>query len=95
MRIIRKPAVLERTGFGHSTLFARIADGLFPPQIKLGPRASGWVAGEVDAVIAAQVAGATDGEIRVLVEQLVERRAEVRRQTQLAALGLNSHGEAA
>lgn len=50
-QILRLPAVLERTGLGRSTLFAKIAANDFPRQIKLGLRASGWIAEEVDAWI--------------------------------------------
>lgn len=50
-QILRLPAVLQRTGLGRSTLFAKIAAKQFPRQIKLGPRASGWDAEEVDAWI--------------------------------------------
>jgi len=50
-QIIRLPAVLERTGLGRSTLFAKIKAEQFPRQIKLGARSSGWLADEVDAWI--------------------------------------------
>ena len=50
-QILRLPAVLERTALGRSTLFAKIAANQFPRLIKLGPRASGWIAEEVDAWI--------------------------------------------
>jgi len=48
-KILRLPAVLEATGLRRSTVFARIANGTFPKQIKLGrgARAVGWVEGEV------------------------------------------------
>lgn len=46
-KILRLPAVLEATGLKRSTVFARVASGTFPAQIKLGSRASGWVADEV------------------------------------------------
>jgi prophage regulatory protein len=50
-QILRLPTVLERTGLGRSTLFAKIAANEFPRQIKLGLRASGWIAEEIDAWI--------------------------------------------
>ena len=41
-RILRLPAVMERTGLCRSSIYEYIAAGDFPPQVKLGPRAVGW-----------------------------------------------------
>lgn len=51
-RIERLTAVLGRVGISRSTLYARIAAGLFPPPIQLGsPRIIGWLAADVTAAI--------------------------------------------
>lgn len=41
-RIIRLPAVIERTGLSRSTLYRKIQEGSFPRQIRLAVRCAGW-----------------------------------------------------
>jgi prophage regulatory protein len=41
-RILRLPAVLDRTGLSRSTLYRKIQEGTFPKQIALGVRTAGW-----------------------------------------------------
>ena len=72
--ILRKPAVLARTGFGNSTLYLRISQGLWTKPISLGPRMSGWPDDETDELIAAYVAGKSPDEIRALVKELETAR---------------------
>jgi prophage regulatory protein len=50
-KVLRKPAVLEATGFSNSTLYDRIAKGKFPKPTKLDPdgRIAIWFADEVEA----------------------------------------------
>ncbi len=55
-RILRRPAVLEKTGLKISTQRNLEARGEFPKRIKLGERASGWLESEVDDWIASRVA---------------------------------------
>lgn len=74
IEIRRLPLVLKCKGTGRSTHYQEIADGLWPPAVRLGPRAVGWVSHECDAVLAARVAGQSDGEIRALVASLVAAR---------------------
>lgn len=50
-RILRRREVQKRTGLARSTLYAAIARAEFPPPIRLGLRAVGWVEKEVDAWI--------------------------------------------
>ena len=45
--IHREPEVLKRTGWSRSTLWDRIAQGLFAPPLELGPRARGWLDSDV------------------------------------------------
>ena len=73
-RILRLPAVLDRTGKRRSPIYADIQAGLFVRPIKIGDRAAGFLEHEVDALIAARVAGATKDQIRRLVEKLHEQR---------------------
>ena len=76
MRILRLKQTLERTGNTRSPHYQSIADGLFTRAVKLGgARASGWPEHEVEAIVVARVAGASDDFIRDLVSWLHEARA--------------------
>ena len=68
--ILRLPAVKAETGYSRSTIYLRIAQGLWTKQICLGPRCVGWPANEVAALNAARIAGKADQEIRGLVLKL-------------------------
>jgi prophage regulatory protein len=59
--ILRLPKVQERTGLSRSSIYLRASEGTFPQPIKLGTRASGWIADEIDAWIAAQIAATREG----------------------------------
>lgn len=59
-RFIRIKEVRRRTGLGTTTIYRRMKDGTFPPNLSLGPQMSAWVESEVDAWITAQEA--TDRE---------------------------------
>ncbi len=54
--IIRMPEVKQKTGLSESTIYEMIADGKFPKNIKLGPRASGWIYKEVAAWVQQRIA---------------------------------------
>lgn len=51
-RIIRLRTVLESTGLSRSTVYRKIAEGTFPPQIKLGVHGAGWHESAINAWIA-------------------------------------------
>lgn len=72
--ILRLPAVKSESGYSRSTIYLRIAQGLWTKQVSLGPRCVGWPAHEVAALNAARVAGKSDGEIRALVVALESAR---------------------
>ena len=76
--ILRRRQVEAETGYSRSTIYLRIAQGLWPKPISLGPRAVGWPATEVAAVNAARIAGKSDDEIRALVANLEADRKAVR-----------------
>ena len=48
-RILRQHEVSHVTGVPKSTMYAWIARGDFPKPVKLGRRAAGWIAGDVEA----------------------------------------------
>jgi prophage regulatory protein len=68
--MLRIPAVLERRGRSRSSHYADIKAGLFVKPVLIGLRATGTPDYEVDALIAARIAGKTDEEIRALVIRL-------------------------
>jgi prophage regulatory protein len=47
-RIIRLRTVLSRTGLSRSTIYRKIAEGTFPPQIKISVNGSGWHESDID-----------------------------------------------
>jgi len=47
---------------------------LFPQGVKVGKRAVAWPAHEVDEILAAQLAGVTDDELRRLVTNIEDAR---------------------
>jgi prophage regulatory protein len=49
--VLRKPAVLAATGWSNSTLYEKIAKGLFPKPMRLDPngRTVVWFEDEVEA----------------------------------------------
>jgi prophage regulatory protein len=73
-KILRIPEICDRKGECRSSLYNRIKAGLWPELIPLGPRLVGQPENEVDQLIAAQIAGRTDAEIRALVRRLVAAR---------------------
>lgn len=82
--ILRLPSVKGATGYSRSTIYLRIAQGLWPKQVSLGARAVGWPAAEVDALNAARIAGKTDNQIRALVRHLESARTDAASVSSLA-----------
>jgi len=54
-RILRLPAVKDRTGLSRSSVYEKIAAGDFPKPISLGARAVGWLESDIDAWIDGRV----------------------------------------
>lgn len=72
--ILRLPGVKTATGLSRSTLYLRVAHGLFTHPVSLGGRSVGWPEHEVAALNAARIAGKPDPEIRELVAKLEAAR---------------------
>ena len=72
--ILRRKQVQARSGYGRSTIYLRIAQGLWPKPVHLGGRMVGWPEHEVTAVIAARIAGMSDNEVKMLVARLERER---------------------
>jgi len=75
MRILRLPEVKALTGHrSHVSIYNAIHAGLFTKQVQIGQRSVGWPAHEVEMINRARVAGKSDAEIRILVNELHVRR---------------------
>jgi len=74
LNILRIPAAKNQSGYSRSTIYLRIAQGLWTKPVSLGPRAVGWPSNEVEALNAARISGKTDDEIRELVKSLHTKR---------------------
>jgi prophage regulatory protein len=72
--LLRKQSVLAACGTSNSGLYADIAKELFVAPVKIGPRAAAWPSNEVEALVSARVAGATDDQLRTLVRRLHAER---------------------
>lgn len=84
--IVRMPALKAKTGHAsHASIYPAIHAGLFPKPVPIGLRAVGWPEDEVDAVIAARIAGKSDAEMRALVTALHGKRAAIADQYARAA----------
>ena len=51
-RIVRLKTVLHRSGLSRSTVYRKMGEGTFPPQIKLGINGTGWKESELNRWIA-------------------------------------------
>lgn len=51
-RIVRLKTVLARTGLSRSTIYRKIAEGTFPPQLKISANGAGWHESDIDRWVA-------------------------------------------
>ena len=64
-RIVRLRTVLARTGLSRSTLYRKIAEGTFPPQVRISIHGAGWHESAINGWIANPAAyGRTATELR-------------------------------
>jgi prophage regulatory protein len=76
MSILRMPAVKAETGWrSHASIYNAINAGLFPEPVKIGQRSVGWPDDEVKAICAARIAGASENQLREVVQHLHAKRA--------------------
>jgi len=54
-RLLRIREVLQRTGYSRSAIYKLVAEGGFPKQIKIGPRAAAWPESAIDQWIAEKI----------------------------------------
>lgn len=72
--VLRLLPMMARSGLARSAHYKLIDAGLWTRPIRLSARAVGWPSHEVDAILAARVAGRTDAEIRAPVIKLEAAR---------------------
>jgi prophage regulatory protein len=79
LRMIRLKPLLQRRKRSRSSHYADIHVGLYPPPIPLSPdgRSVAWLEHEDAAITAATVAGASAGQIKALVNDLVALRSAI------------------
>jgi prophage regulatory protein len=74
IRYQRLPEVMESTRLSRSSVYERIKNGTFPPQIKLGRRTAAWLANEIDAYNNLLVRGYDEALLKTFVQELVYAR---------------------
>ena len=74
LKILRIKQIKAQTGLPNSPVYYHISEGLVPRPIKLGERMSGWLESEVNAIMAARIAGKSETEIKTLVQSLENDR---------------------
>jgi prophage regulatory protein len=55
--ILRRGAVIARTGYSYASLWRLERAGQFPSRVRLGPAAVGWYEDEVDEWVRSRVRG--------------------------------------
>jgi len=61
IRILRRKQVEAQTGLSRSTIYDLIRANSFPRQVRVGPRAVGWLASEIDQYLAARIRRSREG----------------------------------
>ncbi|SVC00489.1 uncharacterized protein METZ01_LOCUS253343 [marine metagenome] len=82
-RLIRLPEVMNRTGYGRTTIYRKMEDGDFPKSVKLGgppkdpnafdSRAIAWIEDEVDQWIESTIEERGLGSTDLPAGQNIER----------------------
>ena len=78
-RILRLPEVKFITGLSKSTVYSRVAAGLFPRQVSMGGKAVGWFSSDIARMLDAYAACYNLEEQRVLVREIESERNPIAR----------------
>jgi prophage regulatory protein len=54
---LRLPQVIQITALSRSTIYDHMDQGTFPKQFKIGPRAAGWLASDIQKWIDGRISG--------------------------------------
>lgn len=74
MKLLKLPKVLELTASARSTIYKNVHAGLITPAVRIGENSVAWPEHEINALVAARIAGKNDDEIKALVTKLVADR---------------------
>ena len=74
LRLIKNIEARNALGVGNTTFYEQLNAGLITPAVKLGVHSVAWPKHEIQAIVAARIAGQSDDQIKALVKQLVEDR---------------------
>ena len=74
INFLRLPAVLKKRGRSKSAHYLDIHNGLCTKPVSTGARSVAWPEHEIEAINAARMAGASELEIRFLVNKLESKR---------------------
>lgn len=77
IQLIRKEQVRALYACGKTHLQDQINKGLIPKPIQIGQRAVAFYESEIQASLAAMVAGYSDDQLKAFVKELVERRKDL------------------
>lgn len=50
--LLRKPEVQRRTGLSTTSIYRKMSQNTFPPQVRLGPKMVAWYQSDIDRFIA-------------------------------------------
>lgn len=75
--VVRALPAFAAMGMSRSAGYLAISRGLLMAPVRVGPRSSGFLAREIEALNAARAAGHTEQEIRALVTRLEAARVAV------------------
>lgn len=77
LQLIKNAEARSSLGVGSTTFYEQLNAGLITPGVKLGVHSVAWPKHEIQAIVAARIAGQSDDEIKKLVKQLVADRAKL------------------
>jgi prophage regulatory protein len=63
LMILRRKQVEDRTGLSRSTIYLRMAEGVFPKPVNLGGRAVGWLDHEIEDWLSSKVKDSRPGQV--------------------------------
>jgi prophage regulatory protein len=74
LQLIKNAEARSSLGVGNTTFYEQLNAGLITPAVKLGVHSVAWPKHEIQAIVAARIAGQSDDQIKALVKQLFEDR---------------------
>lgn len=77
LQLIKNAEARAALGVGHTTFYENLNAGLVTPSVRLGVNSVAWPKHEIQAIVAARIAGKSDDQIKELVKQLVADRSKL------------------